>query len=124
MPDLKGKTVAALEGRVASMYLTKENLSSRLFENLEQMIIALSENQVDAIVADEPSLTYYLYQHPGAPVTPVGKIVRHEKYGFALKSVSSLRINLSKQVMIAWETGYIQRLKKIFWRLIIFLSSG
>jgi ABC-type amino acid transport substrate-binding protein len=112
LPDLKGKTVAALEGSVASMYLTKENLSSRLFENIEQMIAALSESQVDAIVADEPSLTYYLHQHPGAPVTPVGKIIRHEKYGFALKSGSSLRINLSKQVMIAWETGYIQKLRK------------
>lgn len=63
LPDLKGKTDPALEGSVTSMYLTKENLSSRLFANLEQMIIALSENQVDAIVADEPSLTYYLHQH-------------------------------------------------------------
>ena len=112
LPDLKGKTVAALEGSVASMYLTKENLTSRLFQNLEQMIGALSDNQVDAIVADEPSLTYYLHQYPGKPVTPVGKIVRHEKYGFALKSGSALRISLSKQVMIAWETGYIQRLRK------------
>lgn len=57
------------------------------------MIAALSGNQVGAIVADEPSLAYYLHQYPGAPVTPVGKIVRHKKYGFALKSGSALRIN-------------------------------
>jgi len=74
LPDLKGKTVAALEGSVASMYLQKKIYRVALFENIEQMIAALSESQVDAIVADEPSLTYYLHQRRGAPVTPVGKM--------------------------------------------------
>jgi hypothetical protein len=45
-------------------------------------------------------------------VIAVRKVVRHEKYGFALKAGSPIRLKLSKQVMLAWETGLIDRLRK------------
>lgn len=112
LPDLKGKTVGTIANSVASSYVAKSNLTGKGFNALEQMVEALADNQIDALVADEPSLTYYLHQHPDTPIVPVGKIVRHEKYGFALRSGSPLRVGLSKEVMLAWETGMIGRLRK------------
>jgi ABC-type amino acid transport substrate-binding protein len=94
------------------MYVAKAGLSGRGFSTLGNLVNALAENRVDAIVGDQPSLVYHLHQHPDLPVIAVGKVVRHEKYGFALKAGSPIRLKLSKQVMLAWETGLIDRLRK------------
>jgi polar amino acid transport system substrate-binding protein len=112
LPDLKDKTVGALAESVASMYVAQAGLRGRNFDTMQNMIAALAENRIDAVVADEPSLTYYLHKNPNLPIAPVGKIIKHEKYGFAVKSGSPLRIKLSKQIMEFWETGHIQQLRK------------
>lgn len=112
LPDLKGRKVGAMAESVASMYVSQANLRGQNFNTLEDMVAALVNNQVDAIVADEPSLTYYMHKHPETPVAPVGKIIKHEKYGFGLKLGSPLRVKLSKEVMESWETGRIQELRK------------
>ncbi|MDP3068444.1 transporter substrate-binding domain-containing protein [Methylocystis sp.] len=112
LADLKGKIVGTLSGSVANMYVAKAGLSGRGFSTLGNLVNALAENRVDAIVGDQPSLVYHLHQHPDLPVIAVGKVVRHEKYGFALKAGSPIRLKLSKQVMLAWETGLIDRLRK------------
>ena len=111
LPDLKGKTIGTLKDSIASSYVSKAHLSGQEFMTLDEVIKALAENQIGAVVADEPSLTYYLHQYPDIPVTPVGKIIKHEKYGFGLRAGSPLRLKLSKQVMVAWETGFIGGLR-------------
>ncbi|HEY8125498.1 MAG TPA: transporter substrate-binding domain-containing protein [Methylocystis sp.] len=112
LPDLKGRLVGTLKGSVANMYVAKAGLSGRGFDTLGNLVKALAENRVDAIVGDQPSLIYHLHQHPGLPIVPVGKVIKHEKYGFALRAGSPIRVKLSKQVMLAWETGLIDRLRK------------
>lgn len=112
LKDLKGKIVGTLSGSVANMYVAKAGLSGRGFSTLGNLVKALAENRVDAIVGDQPSLVYLLHQRPDLPMIPVGKVIRHEKYGFALKAGSPIRLKLSKQVMLAWETGLIDRLRK------------
>lgn len=112
LPDLKGKTVGALKDSIASAYVMNAHLSVQEFGTLNDMIKALADNHVDAIVADQPSLTYYQLQNPDLPIMPVGKTIRQEKYGFGLRAGSPLRLKLSKQVMVAWETGLIGRLRK------------
>jgi ABC-type amino acid transport substrate-binding protein len=90
----------------------KANLSIQEFDTMADMIKALADNRVEAIVADQPSLTYYQLQNPDLPIMAVGKIIRQEKYGFGLRAGSPLRLKLSKQVMLAWETGLITNLRK------------
>jgi polar amino acid transport system substrate-binding protein len=112
LSDLKSKTVGTLGQSVASMYVAQGGVHGRSFDTMQDMITALVNNQIEAIVADEPSLTYYVHQNPNLPIAPVGKIIKHEKYGFAVKSGSPLRVKLSKQIMEFWETGHIQQLRK------------
>ncbi len=112
LPDLKGKTVGALKDSIASAYIVKANISIQEFGTMAEMIKALADNHVEAIVADQPSLTYFQLQNPDLPIMAVGKIIRQEKYGFGLRAGSSLRLKLSKQVMLAWETGLITNLRK------------
>jgi ABC-type amino acid transport substrate-binding protein len=107
--DLKGKTVGILKGSVAGKPLHDRQIKIREFEGIPELMRALSQEAIDALLADEPSIKYYLLHHPDLNVAPVGPLVRYEKYAFAVRRNSPLRIPLSKEVVSAAEGGFLKQ---------------
>ena len=112
LDGLKGSSVGVLTGSVAAIPLRERDINVMEFDSIERLINAVSEGKIDALLADEPSLDYYLLHHPNLAVSPVGPLVRHEKYAYALKLQSVLRVPLSKEVVAASESGFLKELKQ------------
>ena len=110
LDDLKGSSVGVLTGSVAAIPLREKGIAVREFDTVNGLMEAVSQGTVDALLADEPSLNYYLMHHSDLQVAPVGPLVRHEKYAYALKLQSALRVPLSKEVVAAAEAGVLKEL--------------
>jgi ABC-type amino acid transport substrate-binding protein len=113
--DLRGRYTGVLTGSASEEYLRGMGNFLFSFTDIDEAGTALSENQVQAVVADAPVVEYWAYTHPDAGVTPTGELFRHEKYAFALnqknddlaEAVSLVLINLH-------EDGRINELKVKF----------
>jgi ABC-type amino acid transport substrate-binding protein len=108
--DLKGKTVGVIVGSVAETPLKAHSVAMRKFEGIDSLMDGLNSNAVDAVLAGEASLNYFLLKHPNSNAVNAGTLVRNEKLAFALRLQSPLRVPLSKEVVAASESGFLKEL--------------
>jgi ABC-type amino acid transport substrate-binding protein len=105
LADLRGRYTGVLAGSASEEYLRGMGNFLVSFTDIDEAGSALSENRVQAVVADAPVVEYWAYTHPDAGVTPIGELFRHEKYAFALnrknddlaEAISLVLINLHEQ---------------------------
>ncbi len=88
--DLPFIRVAALTDTRATDYLTEHNIKHTEFETLRSAIMALENEQIDAIVADEAELSYFIRHHHDEPVTVLPVSLETEYYSLAFPKNSPL----------------------------------
>ncbi len=109
--DLSGKTVGVLRGSSADAFAMDSAWSTQSFDSVEAAVAAVVARHIDAVVGDSSVLEYFDNSHPELPITEVGGIFRPEKYGFALPIGSTLQREFSRQIIMARENGYLDRLR-------------
>jgi ABC-type amino acid transport substrate-binding protein len=113
--DLRGTFTGVLAGSASEDYLRGMGNFLFTFADIDEAGTALSENQIQAVVADAPVVEYWAYMHPDAGVTATGELFHHEKYAFALnRNNSVLAEEISLGLISLHEQGRINELKLKF----------
>lgn len=111
--DLPGRTVGVFAGSISESIMASEGIDIRSFDGIEKAVMALKENDVDAIVADAPVLEYYKYQNPDFGLDVVGRIFNPGKYGFALPyNEAALTQEVTIKLLALQESGGLDLLEK------------
>jgi ABC-type amino acid transport substrate-binding protein len=114
LADLTGKSAGLLAGSASEEFMGGRDVFLKLFNNIDEAGNALSERQVQAVVADAPVLEYWAVTHPYKKVRVTGDLFRPEKYAFACASGSALADAVSIQLIRLHENKSIQRLKAVY----------
>lgn len=109
--DLPGRPVGILQGSSAEDVVRELQIAPVPFANMDSMIDALRDGEVDAVVGDTPVLEYYTHTHAASRLIVVGAIFHTEKYGFGLPLGSPLTRPLSVAVIGAHEDGVIEEIR-------------
>lgn len=81
--DLPGKRVGVTRGGISESHLREIGISPLLFESPDDVEAALIRGRIDAMVADSPSLEYFLHTHPGLELTLAGPVFKPLRNAFA-----------------------------------------
>lgn len=95
--DLSSVRIATVSGSAAEEYLRNNGMRVFGYESLDDALIALDSNRVEAAVYDAPILRFLIMNNPNYNVQILPFTFQRQDYGFALKSNSKLRepINIS-----------------------------
>ncbi|WP_123794010.1 transporter substrate-binding domain-containing protein [Pacificibacter maritimus] len=110
--DLYDKSVGTIEGSTAAAFLSKRDLAFIGFDDDEQLLTALENSEIDAVVFDAPILAYYVKTHPKSDLKLVGPVFLAENYGIALPSNSPLSEDINQSLLELRENGTYDRLYK------------
>jgi len=111
--DLPGRTVGVFTGSISENVMASDGIDIRSFEGIENAVIALKENEIDAIVADAPVLEYYKHEHPDFGLDVVGRIFHPGKYGFALPYKEDARTqDVTIKLLALQESGDLDTLER------------
>ncbi|WP_456386374.1 hypothetical protein [Profundibacter sp.] len=103
--DLHGKSIGTTSGSTASNYLDNRNLRHHSYENLETLLAAFEDNELDAVVFDAPVLAYYANTEGRNTAQIVGPIFLHESYGIILPPNSPLAEPINQSLLRLREDG-------------------
>lgn len=109
--DLPGKTAGVIAGSVAETFAHDSRIAYNSFDNIDQAVASLLENNIDAIIGDAPVLEYYAHTHPGNTLTVVGATFEPDKYGFGLPLRSDLTKPLTVAIVAAHENDTLENLR-------------
>ena len=109
--DLAGKRVATVAGSTAEAFLRHLPLVEIVaYPLIEDAYPALLAGEVDAIVYDFPSLSYYAKHEGRGKVRLVGPIFQREPYGIAFPQGSPLRERVNRALLEIQESGLYDRI--------------
>lgn len=108
--DLYGKKVGTTSGSTAAAFMDQRDLRYRGFDDLEELITAFEDGELDAVVFDSPILSYYVNTDGAGIGTLTGPMFLRDNYGFALQTDSPLRESIDRTLLRFTEDGTYQRL--------------
>ncbi len=108
--DLYGKRVGTTSGSTAAQFLDGRDLAYSGFDDLDSLLAAFEEGQVEAVVFDSPILSYYVNTAGSGRAELVGPAFLRENYGFALPSGSDLREPINRILLRMREDGTYDRI--------------
>ena len=111
LSDLHDKHVGVADGSVAEEFMTEQGFGITEYEDIDSLVKALMDNEVDAVVDDAPVLEYYANSHPDEPLDIVGPLFRRDKYGFALPPDSALEGRVTLEILGSIEKDEIEALR-------------
>ena len=103
--DLHGKSVGTTSGSTASAYLDTRDLRYSGYDDLEKLLAAFENNQLDAVVFDAPILAYYANTEGRQTAQIVGPVFLRESYGIVLPPNSPLAEPLNQSLLRLRENG-------------------
>ncbi|EBS4877579.1 transporter substrate-binding domain-containing protein [Salmonella enterica] len=112
--DLRGEITGVRAGSEAEKYLRRNGMEPLGFEHLNDAVVALRSGKIQAIVADAPTLEYFVKMNPMAGMKLTGNTFYPEKFGFALPLDSQYTHLLSKWLIGLHESGELDRLKDTY----------
>jgi polar amino acid transport system substrate-binding protein len=107
--DLPGKQVATLARSTAADYLREHNAQVQEFPTTDQMIKALLDKKVDAVVYSAPVLLYYAAHNGKGRVKRVGPEFNRAPIAIMLQLDSPLRRKVDLALLELRENGTYQR---------------
>ncbi|EBB8605139.1 transporter substrate-binding domain-containing protein [Salmonella enterica] len=110
--DLRGDITGVRTGSEAEKYLRRNGMEPVEYEHLYDAVAALRSGKIQAIVADAPTLEYYVKENPMAGMKLVGNTFYPEKFGFALPLDSQYTHHLSKWLIGLHQSGELNRLRE------------
>jgi polar amino acid transport system substrate-binding protein len=107
--DLVGKQVATLANSSAADYLRKQQIQAQEFPP-NQMLKALLDKKVDAVVAPAPMLLYYAAHEGKGRVRVVGTEFERAQVAIAMQLDSPLRKRINRALVALRENGTYQQI--------------
>lgn len=97
--ELNSQRVAVMAGTNVQTLLQNEGISSMAVKSIPDALVALMNNQVDAVVHDRPVLQYNIHMMP-ANARPMlhDTLLNEEYYGFYLQQDSKLRETINQSL--------------------------
>lgn len=111
LSDLKGSTIATINGSSAESFLKKAGYKSVGEKKIEEAVQLLEKRKVKGVVFDSPMLNYYVVTHPGSDLQVVGSVFENQNYGFALPLRSDLRKSINEGLLKLQFSGALEDLK-------------
>lgn len=109
--DLPGKSVGVAKGSIAEQIARQAGLDVVTFPHFREVVQALAEQRIAAIVDDAPVLEYYAFTNPRQPLSVVGAIFEPDKYGFGLPIGSPLTRPITIELIGIHESGLLEELR-------------
>jgi polar amino acid transport system substrate-binding protein len=103
--DLAGHRVGTVTGSTAAEYLGTQHVEATEFIKVDDMLVALDNGHLDAVVFDAPVLLFYAAGRGKGKARVVGPILRREDYGILFPSGSPLRKAVNEALLQLRESG-------------------
>ena len=103
--DLYGKRVGTIEGSTAAAFLQNRELNGHGYNDLDTMLKAFENGDLDAVVFDSPIVAYYVLTDGAAFGQLAGPTFQHESYGIALPSDSEWIEPINQSILKFREDG-------------------
>jgi polar amino acid transport system substrate-binding protein len=110
--DLPGKKVATVKGTTAEAYLLERGAKVSAFDTIDQAYAALANNDVKAVVYDEPILRYHVSTTGGSEERVVGPLFQRQNYGIAVQQDSPYRKRINEALLRLREEGVLDEFQK------------
>jgi polar amino acid transport system substrate-binding protein len=110
--DLSGHEIATVEGSTAERWLRSRNLKVKMFPNVLDAMAAVSAEQADAVVYDEPVLRYHLANRPNNRLRLVGNLFEAQGYGFGMQLKSPYHKRINQVLLELVENKTVESLNK------------
>ncbi len=105
--DINGASIAVVTNTTGERWAEEYGANLSRTNTLEQAIELLSENRVDGVVFDTPTLKYYLRQNPEKGLRVADFYFARENYGFMFPNNSSLLEQFNVALVQLQERGII-----------------
>lgn len=109
--DLRGEPVGALEGTTGEEYVRSQPVDLVEFATLDEMVAALEDDDVDAVVHDYPTLKYIANNDPNE-FEIAGNLLTIEGYGIAFAEGADITELFNQEILVLQERGYLQLLRQ------------
>lgn len=110
--DLYGKRVGTTAGSTASVFLDGRDIQYSGYDQLEDLLDAFEEGEIEAVVFDAPILSYYVNTSGSEFGELAGPVFLRESYGFALSTDSALREPINRILLRFREDGTYEALRR------------
>lgn len=114
--SLAKRRVAVVTGSVGQSFARTYHATEVTVPTLEAAIELLLAKRADAVIYDEPTLRYYMHQHPDQPLTLLSVAYQWETFGYAIPVNSPLQQRLNVALLDLTENGTVHNLHtQWFW---------
>lgn len=103
--DLYGKQVGTISNSTAANFLNRREIEFAGYENLDDMLAAFQDKELDAVVFDAPILSYYAAHEGRRIASMTGGIFLRENYGIAFPTGSPLVEDVNQALLALREDG-------------------
>ena len=110
--DLAGRTVGCQQAATSRLSAKKRGAFVQEFPTINEALVAMSLGMVEAVVAENQSLIFFVNQPSHAGVRLVGPMFETFDYGLAVPNDSPLREKLNKAILQIREDGTLERIKQ------------
>lgn len=108
--DLGSHTIGTIEGSTSAEYLTGRRIPFKSYTTIDEMITALSEDRVEAVVYDAPVLQYAVSQSSDRGLSLVEPPFFREMYGIVLPENGDMNEAINQKLLEIQEDGRFDRL--------------
>jgi len=98
LADLQNKDIGCVSNSTAAQLLADTGIDSRYFKTPSEAYLALTENKLDAVILDEPTLRF-LSQSQQNDISIIPIQSRPQQYGFVMPPGSALREKLNQSLL-------------------------
>ncbi|MCW3059978.1 MAG: extracellular solute-binding protein family 3 [Capsulimonas sp.] len=110
LSDLPGKRIGTVGGSSSATYLREQHYLVAEYPQIADVVKALQNHKVDAVVYDAPVLQYYASHDGKNSVQVVGSIFRKEDYGIVFPANSPYRKPVNQALLTLKENGEYDKL--------------
>ena len=113
--DLEGRPVGTITASTSVDYMIKRVMGFQTFDDLEDLLAAFEDGDLDAAVFDGPILAYYVRTRSNGKAELLERVYRPENYGMVFTTGSTLREDFDQAMLRLREDGtYYDLLLKWF----------
>lgn len=89
--DLAKARIASIEKSISDRYLKNRKLEAKYYDSVYEGLLAITNNDVDAMVYDAPLLKYTIKEKFGEKLSVINNLFEYQSYGIAFPEKSQLR---------------------------------
>jgi ABC-type amino acid transport substrate-binding protein len=110
--DLTGHEIATVRGSTTEQWLRARQIKVIAYPSVVEAMAAVSSEEADAAVYDEPILRYHLAKDPSTSLRLVGNIFEEQGYGFGLQLKSPYHKKINQVLLELVENKTVENLNR------------